>query len=118
MSSAPRPTPSSCWPRPARRSRTTPRSSAPRSPPCGADTRRPSGTPSPVEALLEANPGLERDAITRQLDAVGPAFTGDAARFGELRLGVLRAWARWEARFGITRRPPDVAAAFPSATAG
>ena len=73
---------------------------------------------SAVEALLEANPGLERDAITRQLDAVGPAFTGDAAHFGELRLGVLRAWARWEARFGITRRPPDVAAAFPSATSG
>ena len=47
-----------------------------------------------------------------QLDAVSPAFVGDAARFGELDLPRLRAWARWEARFGITRRPPDVNAMF------
>jgi hypothetical protein len=25
---------------------------------------------------------------------------------------VLEQWARWEARFGITRRPPNVASAF------
>jgi putative hydroxymethylpyrimidine transport system substrate-binding protein len=72
---------------------------------------------SSVEALLERNPGLDRAEVDRQLDAVSPAFTAGAPRFGALQPAVLRAWARWEARFGITRRPPDVRAAFPGAGA-
>jgi hypothetical protein len=43
---------------------------------------------------------------------VSPAFTEGARRFGELDPLLLRRWAAWEARFGITRRPPDVARAF------
>ncbi len=70
---------------------------------------------SAVEALLRRNPGLDRAEVGRQFAAVEPAFTAGAP-FGTLRAAVLRAWARWEARFGITRRPPDVAAAFPTAS--
>jgi putative hydroxymethylpyrimidine transport system substrate-binding protein len=61
-----------------------------------------------LERVRDANP----DLIHAELDAVSPAFMGDADRYGELSLLRLRAWAAWEARFGITRRPPDVDAAF------
>jgi putative hydroxymethylpyrimidine transport system substrate-binding protein len=66
---------------------------------------------SAVEALVE-RAGVKRDATERELDAVSPAFTEGASRYGELDPTELRAWARWEARFGITKRPPDVAQAF------
>ncbi|HEX7297414.1 MAG TPA: ABC transporter substrate-binding protein [Solirubrobacteraceae bacterium] len=66
---------------------------------------------SAVEALVEQT-GVKRADAARELDAVSPAFTEGAPRYGALDLRALRAWARWEARFGITTRPPDVAAAF------
>ena len=64
-----------------------------------------------VADLLAAQPGLRRDALSAQMAAVLPAFTS-GGRFGGLDHRRLRAWAAWEARFGITRAPPDVAAAF------
>jgi hypothetical protein len=67
---------------------------------------------SAVTALVDRVGGLERSAVTRELSAVSPAFTAGARRFGELDTGRLRRWAAWEARFGITREPPDVARAF------
>jgi putative hydroxymethylpyrimidine transport system substrate-binding protein len=66
---------------------------------------------SAVEALVE-RAGVQRDATQRELDAVSPAFTEGATRFGAFDPAALRAWASWEARFGITKRPPDVARAF------
>jgi putative hydroxymethylpyrimidine transport system substrate-binding protein len=66
---------------------------------------------SAVEALVGGG-GVKREETERQLDAVSPAFTEGAARYGALDPAALRAWARWEARFGITKRPPDVALAF------
>jgi ABC-type nitrate/sulfonate/bicarbonate transport system substrate-binding protein len=66
---------------------------------------------SAVEALVE-QAGVKRAETARELDAVSPAFTEGATRYGALDLRALRAWAPWEARFGITKRPPDVAAAF------
>jgi putative hydroxymethylpyrimidine transport system substrate-binding protein len=66
---------------------------------------------SAVEALVD-RAGVKRAATQRELDAVSPAFTEGATRYGALDPGELRAWARWEARFGITKRPPDVARAF------
>jgi putative hydroxymethylpyrimidine transport system substrate-binding protein len=66
---------------------------------------------SAVEALVD-RAGVKRAATARELDAVSPAFTEGATTYGELDPGELRAWARWEARFGITKRPPDVARAF------
>jgi putative hydroxymethylpyrimidine transport system substrate-binding protein len=66
---------------------------------------------SAVEALVDSA-HVKRDETARELDAVSPAFTAGAPRFGALDPTALRAWARWEARFGITKRPPDVALAF------
>jgi putative hydroxymethylpyrimidine transport system substrate-binding protein len=66
---------------------------------------------SAVEALVE-RAGVQRDPTRRELDAVSPAFTEGVTRYGALDPTALEAWARWEARFGITKRPPDVARAF------
>jgi putative hydroxymethylpyrimidine transport system substrate-binding protein len=68
---------------------------------------------SGVEALV-GSAGVKRADTERGLDAVSPAFTEGAARYGALDPRALRAWARWEARFGITKRPPDVVQAFAS----
>ena len=67
---------------------------------------------SAVAAMLEAEPGLDRGALAAQLDAVAPAFTAGAPAFGALRPSTLRAWARWDERFGILRGPLDVGRAF------
>jgi ABC-type nitrate/sulfonate/bicarbonate transport system substrate-binding protein len=66
---------------------------------------------SAVSALVDLA-HVDRAATARELDAVSPAFTEGASRYGELDPAALRAWAAWEARFGITKRPPDVAQAF------
>jgi putative hydroxymethylpyrimidine transport system substrate-binding protein len=66
---------------------------------------------SAVSALVDAA-HVDRNETARELDAVSPAFTEGANQYGELDPAALRAWARWEARFGITKRPPDVARAF------
>lgn len=67
---------------------------------------------SGVGTLVEAVDGLDRDQVQRELDAVSPSFTVGAGGFGELDRGRLRAWARWEKRFGITKREPAVNLAF------
>ena len=66
---------------------------------------------SAVSALVDAAQ-VKREDAERELDAVSTAFTRGATRFGELNRAALGAWARWEARFGITQRPPDVDQAF------
>jgi putative hydroxymethylpyrimidine transport system substrate-binding protein len=66
---------------------------------------------SAVEALVDVA-HVDRAPTERELDAVSPAFTEGATRYGELDPKKLAAWAQWEARFGITKRPPDVAQAF------
>ena len=65
-----------------------------------------------VSTLVAAVEGVERDQIQRELDAVSPSFTAGARGFGELNRARLDAWARWEKRFGITRREPQVGLAF------
>lgn len=65
-----------------------------------------------VSALQDAEPSLERQLTLRELAAVSPSFTAGASHVGQLDPSRLRAWAAWERRFGITRRVPDVAAAF------
>lgn len=56
--------------------------------------------------------GLDRGELERQLAALAPALHPPGGRIGALDPAVLRAWARWEARFGIVKRPPDVARLF------
>ena len=65
-----------------------------------------------VSALLQAVAGLDRKQVGRELDAVSPSFTAGARGFGELNRPRLEAWARWEKRFGITKREPEVGLAF------
>ena len=69
--------------------------------------------PGGSEANLESRvSGLDPKLVNAELSAVEPAFLGPDGRFGELDPRTLRAWARWEARFGIVSKPPDVRAAF------
>ena len=67
---------------------------------------------SGVSALVTATTGLERANVQRELDAVSPSFRAGARAFGELSQERLRAWARWEQRFGLVKRVPEVALAF------
>ncbi len=67
---------------------------------------------SAVSTLVESTEGLGREVAAAQLDALLPAFSLGTPRFGELDPERLRAWARWEAEFGIVQEPPNVALAF------
>jgi putative hydroxymethylpyrimidine transport system substrate-binding protein len=75
--------------------------------------------PGAGERALESKvSGLDPQLVSAELNGLLPAFRGPGGRFGGFDLGSLRAWARWEARFGIVRRPPDIATMFdPSFTA-
>jgi putative hydroxymethylpyrimidine transport system substrate-binding protein len=61
--------------------------------------------------LLARTPGLDRGLMADQLATLRPALTY-GGRFGELDRRRLTAWAAWEARFGVVRRPPNVDRAF------
>jgi len=70
-------------------------------------------------ALESLVPGLSATQVAQQLRAELPAFVPEAPRgkqvvgpYGALQPRTLRAWARWEARFGIVKRVPNVAADF------
>jgi NitT/TauT family transport system substrate-binding protein/putative hydroxymethylpyrimidine transport system substrate-binding protein len=57
-------------------------------------------------------PGLDPKLVSRQLSALLRAFRGATGRVGELDSATLRSWSAWEARFGIVKAPPNVAALF------
>jgi ABC-type nitrate/sulfonate/bicarbonate transport system substrate-binding protein len=65
-----------------------------------------------AQALERLVPGLQPQLVSADLAALAPAFRGAGGRFGVLDEPLLRAWARWEARFGIVARAPDVATMF------
>jgi len=71
----------------------------------------PEGSAADLESQV---PGLDPKLVAAQLSSEDPAFLAPDGGFGELDTGSLKAWARWEARFGIVKRPPDVAAMFDS----
>ena len=57
--------------------------------------------------------GLSNQAVSQQLAAELPAFLAKGSgRYGALNPAVLNAWAKWEVRFGIVRKTPDVARIF------
>lgn len=56
--------------------------------------------------------GLDPRQLERQLNVLEPALAPPGERIGGLDPQVLARWARWEARFGIVDRPPDVARLF------
>jgi ABC-type nitrate/sulfonate/bicarbonate transport system substrate-binding protein len=62
---------------------------------------------------LAADPDLDRSLFMAELTALHGAFTpGPGQPFGVFDATRLRAWAIWEAHFGIVKRVPDVAAMF------
>jgi ABC-type nitrate/sulfonate/bicarbonate transport system substrate-binding protein len=65
-----------------------------------------------VHALTAQVPGLDRSLQAAELQALLPAFHEPGGHVGALDPARLRAWAGWEARFGIVSRRPDVAAMF------
>ena len=69
-----------------------------------------------VRALESEVTGLSPKLVEEQLAAELPAFAapGPGSGVGALRRSTLASWAQWEARFGIVKRPPDVAAMFDS----
>jgi ABC-type nitrate/sulfonate/bicarbonate transport system substrate-binding protein len=75
----------------------------------GVTLTDPEGSAADLEAQV---PGLDPNLVSAQMSAEGPAFLGQDGHFGTLDRSVLRAWARWEVRFGIVRRLPDVSAMF------
>jgi ABC-type nitrate/sulfonate/bicarbonate transport system substrate-binding protein len=71
--------------------------------------------PRAAAAELESRvPGLSPSLVSSQLAALEPAFRRHGGAVGQLDPLVLASWARWEARFGIVTRPPDVARTFDS----
>jgi putative hydroxymethylpyrimidine transport system substrate-binding protein len=69
-------------------------------------------------ALETRVPGLDPTLVRAQLAALLPAFRGPGGRVGVLDLARLKAWARWEARFGIVSRVPDISATFDPSVLG
>jgi len=65
-----------------------------------------------IDDLEREVPGIATALLPAQLQALEPAFRAPDGRIGDLEPTVLAAWARWEARFGIVSRPPDVGATF------
>jgi putative hydroxymethylpyrimidine transport system substrate-binding protein len=60
-----------------------------------------------VDRLVEAS-GADAELVRAQLDAIAPALRPPI----RLDRAALEAWARFDARFGILERPPDVERAF------
>jgi putative hydroxymethylpyrimidine transport system substrate-binding protein len=54
----------------------------------------------------------DRKELEAELGAVQGAFRPPGGEVGELDRGRLRAWARWDVRFGILTRRPDIERAF------
>jgi putative hydroxymethylpyrimidine transport system substrate-binding protein len=61
--------------------------------------------------------GLDPSLVSAELPGEIRAFTGAGHRFGVFDMGLLSRWARWEARFGIVKRPPDIHTMFDAAFA-
>jgi ABC-type nitrate/sulfonate/bicarbonate transport system substrate-binding protein len=69
----------------------------------------PTASAKDLEGLVQ---GLDPKLIAADLAALRPAFVGPNGHPGELDASLLKAWAVWEARFGIVSSPPDIATAF------
>jgi ABC-type nitrate/sulfonate/bicarbonate transport system substrate-binding protein len=63
-------------------------------------------------ALESLVPGLDPQLVDAELRALLPSFDEPGGRVGALDPARLRAWARWEQRFGIVRRVPDIGTMF------
>jgi putative hydroxymethylpyrimidine transport system substrate-binding protein len=69
----------------------------------------PARTASELESQVQ---GLDPALVTAELRGLLPAFRARDGGVGTLEPAVLRAWASWEVRFGIVKRPIDVGRMF------
>lgn len=67
---------------------------------------------STVQDMRNRVRGLDTSLVAEQLDTVSPVFTAGAPVYGALSRPALERWARWDKRFGILERVPDVDRAF------
>jgi putative hydroxymethylpyrimidine transport system substrate-binding protein len=67
---------------------------------------------SAVQAMIANEENLDAEELSAELDAVSPSFTAGAPAFGVLDRGRIRAWAAWDQKVGILRKPLDVGRAF------
>jgi putative hydroxymethylpyrimidine transport system substrate-binding protein len=69
--------------------------------------------PARSAAELESQvQGLDPVLVSAELHGLLPALRAPNGQVGVLEASVLRAWAAWETRFGIVKRPPDVSRTF------
>jgi putative hydroxymethylpyrimidine transport system substrate-binding protein len=71
--------------------------------------RDPQGSAADLESRVS---GLDPKLVAAELSAELPVFRAPDGVVGELSPARLAAWAKWEAKFGIVRRPPAVPAMF------
>ena len=71
----------------------------------GVTLTDPEGSAADLEQSVN---GLDPKLVSAELSAEEPAFLAQDGNFGELTLSTLKAWSKWEARFGIVARPPNV----------
>jgi ABC-type nitrate/sulfonate/bicarbonate transport system substrate-binding protein len=71
--------------------------------------RNPEGSEADLEEQVQ---NLDPRLVAEQLTAELPDFTGPRHVIGELDRATLARWAKWEASFGIVRRPPDIRTMF------
>jgi len=67
---------------------------------------------SAVQSIVSREDGVDTASLSAQLDAVSPAFTQGVPAFGYLDRARLRAWAAWDHREGILKKPLDADLAF------
>lgn len=67
---------------------------------------------SSAQDLISRNRGLDAAEINAQLDVLTSALVGSNNRPGVFDPQALVRWARWEQRFGIVKRRPDVRRTF------
>jgi ABC-type nitrate/sulfonate/bicarbonate transport system substrate-binding protein len=75
----------------------------------GVTRTDPAGSAANLESLV---PGLDPQLVAAELAAERSAFAGPHGEIGELDATTLKAWARWEVKFGIVKRTPDIAKTF------
>ena len=68
--------------------------------------------PLAVENLVRRNRGLDRAAVTAELDEVQSAFNRAGLKYGELDRPRIEAWADWVVKFGLVDERPNVDRAF------
>jgi ABC-type nitrate/sulfonate/bicarbonate transport system substrate-binding protein len=69
-------------------------------------------------ALESLVPGLDASLVHSELAALLPSFDQPGGQVGALDPARLRAWARWEVRFGIVHSAPNLGAMFKPVRAG